>query len=164
VALSPGLGHLPFGFNLDAGIIFDVVLGVGPRAAYFYQARARRGLDAFQRSEIRPQPYRLRRHMSTVAYSLSPAGAWKLLAEALPARPFTLTIPAGGQWPDTGVDMLLTALYDRLNAYVAFPPVMITPNNDETSTTLTRITTAVPLFPHAVPRRVGGRVMRPPWR
>jgi len=62
--------------------------------------------------------------MGTAAYSLSPAGAWKLLAEALPARPFTLTILVGSQWPNTGVDMLLNVLYDRLNAYVAFLPMM----------------------------------------
>lgn len=140
------LGSLPpdwdiclWGFNLDAGISFDVIPGVTPCAAFFYQPMARQRLDAFQRSEIRPQPYRLRRHTGTVAYSLSPTGARKLLADALPARPFTLTIPTGRQWPNTGVDMVLNTLYDRLKAYVAFPPVVITPNDDETSTTQPRI-------------------------
>ena len=135
------LGSLPpdwdiclWGFNLNAGVVFDVIPGVTPCAAYFYPAKARQGLAGFPRSEIRPQPYRLRRHMGTVAYTLSPTGARRLLAEALPTHPFTLTIPAGRQWPNTGVDMVLNALYDRLNAYVTFPPVVITPNDDKSST------------------------------
>ena len=75
-----------------------------------------------------------------VGYSTSPMGAKKIAALIVPIRPFRCKLPRHNiefddiEIENVGLDCLLTTLYDRLNAYVCFPPLVLTENDHAKST------------------------------
>lgn len=137
LAMVPDDWHiLLWGFNFDAGLIYKLPGGI-PCATFPSQGALKQSIGAFQVSNtIGSDIHPILANMGTIAYSLSPSGARFLLENALPVRPFTRRIPNGTEWPNTGVDMVLNNLYDRMNAFVCFPPLVVTPNDNEASTTL----------------------------
>jgi glycosyl transferase, family 25 len=94
-ALAPALiAELPhdwdvvlWGWNFDAPLSFDILRGV-PCLARFSQSDLRKQWQTLQTDTIRPALRRLHYGFGTVAYSLSPAGAKKLLARVFPIKPF----------------------------------------------------------------------------
>ena len=71
---------------------------------------------------------RLRRQFGISCYWISPAGASKLLATALPLRAETIHIPLLGNVQQFSLDTRMNALYDHLMAYVTYPWLSYTTN------------------------------------
>jgi glycosyl transferase, family 25 len=75
--------------------------------------------------------WRLFRAFGCAAYFVSPAGARKLLASALPMRSDGVPIPlVSKNVPGVSVDSRLNALYGKMQAAVAVPFLAWTPNSD----------------------------------
>lgn len=124
-----------WGFNFDAAVMFDVLPGVSPCVALFDQPTLRASGAAFQDSFLRAQAFRLARAFGTIAYTISPAGVAALRPLCVPPRMDPLPYYDGLR-PNTGLDTTLNAAYQKVNAFVCFPPVVATMNEHEGSTVL----------------------------
>jgi glycosyl transferase family 25 len=142
-ALAPALiAELPhdwdialWGWNFDAPMSFDILRGV-PCLARFSQSDLRKQWKTLQTDTIRPALHQLHYSFGTVAYSLSPAGAKKLLARVFPVKPFLYRLPRHNvEIENLSIDCALASLYDGLNAYVCVPPLALT-NNDHAASTV----------------------------
>jgi glycosyl transferase, family 25 len=134
-ALPPDWQVILWGWNFDSIVLFDMIPGVSPCLGRFDQDRMRMGVDAFQSASLRPQPFRLFNTFGTVGYSISPRGAHTIKQHCLPFRNMNVFIPGLGRAvPNTGFDIMLNDLYRRINAYVSFPPLIITRNFHSIST------------------------------
>jgi len=124
-----------WGWNFDSVLLFNMIPGVSPCLGMFDQDRMRMGVEAFQAAPLAPQPFRLINALGMVGYSVSPAGAKAIRQHCLPFRNLEVFLAGLGRaLPNTGVDIVLNDLYRRLNAYVCFPPVIITQNFHTVST------------------------------
>jgi glycosyl transferase, family 25 len=123
-----------WGWNFDSVLVADILPGVAPALMHFDQAALRSQLDRFQSLEIEPRPLGLYRAFGTVCYSLTPQGARKLLAACRPMRPLSLSVPGlPAPLANYGLDVMMNAVYPQLKAFVAFPPLVVTPNDPATS-------------------------------
>lgn len=82
-------------------------------------------------------PYRLTHAFGICGYVLSPIGAKKLLEQCFPIDD-RLIFPPGLKKPliVTTVDTMMYSIYASIAAYVCLPPLVLTPNDPSTSTTL----------------------------
>ncbi len=128
--------HVIFwGWNFDSIVLFDIIPGVSPCLGFFDQDRMRMGIDAFQSARLMPQPFRLFRMFGTVGYSVSPMGAQAMKQHCLPLRNMDIFIPGLERAvPNRALDIMLNDVYPRVNAYVSFPPLIITRNFHSIST------------------------------
>jgi glycosyl transferase, family 25 len=124
-----------WGWNLGSIMSFDIYPGV-PCLLCCSEIDLRKEWEAIQKDPIRqPTLHRLHYGFGTIAYSISPAGARKLAALAVPIQPFLSKIP----WHNITIenltfDCVLSTVYDRLNAYACFPPLVLTRNDRAEST------------------------------
>jgi len=133
-SLPPDWDLVLWGWNFDTVLSFDVFPGTAC-AVHFSQSDLRARLASIQTGAVQPALHRLHYAFGTVGYSLSPAGAKKLLQEALPIKPFLYKIPAFDlEVQNDAMDCVLASLYDRINAYVSFPPLGFTKNDSTVST------------------------------
>jgi len=124
-----------WGWNFDSIVLFDMIPGVSPCLGMFDQDRMRMGIDAFQSARLMPQPFRLFNSFGIVCYSVSPMGAQAMKQHCLPLRNIDVYIPGLGRAvPNRGLDTMLNDVYPRVNAYVSFPPLIITRNFHSDST------------------------------
>lgn len=124
-----------WGWNFNAPMQFEVLPGVSSGFIGMDQDRARASLDAFRKLAVMPEAYRIKRAFGTFAYSISPGGASALKRLCLPVRPFSLPVPGlATSMHNVGLDVTLSAVYEQINAFVCFPPVVITPNYEVAST------------------------------
>jgi glycosyl transferase family 25 len=141
-ALAPAMiAELPndwdivlWGWNFDAPMSFDVLRGV-PCLAHFSQSDLRKQWQTLQNDTIRPALHRLHYSFGPVGYSISPAGAKKILALAFPVKPFLYKVPRHNvEIENLSYDCVLAVLYNSLNAYVCVPPLVLTENDHSAST------------------------------
>lgn len=124
-----------WGWNFDSILQFDLLPGASQCLGAFDQAKLRGALDHYQRLALTPAPFRLIRAFGTVCYTLSPAGARKLLDRCLPIRPFTIPFPmVSPKFPNNGIDIAMNREYESLNAFVSLPPLVVTANDHGSST------------------------------
>lgn len=133
--LAPGWDLILWGWNFDSFLQFDLVPGCSWCLAQFDQAQMRKGIDAFQGHAVAPTLYKLLRAFGIVCYTISPLGAARLRQAVLPIRPLEVYFPGlNRKIPNLGIDIVMNALYPRLNAFVCLPPLVITENRHEIST------------------------------
>jgi len=124
-----------WGWNFDSILLFDMIPGVSPCLGIFNQDRMRMGIDAYQSASLMPRPFRLARAFGTVGYSVSPMGARAMKQHCLPLRNLEVFFPGLERvLPNSGLDIMLNDAYPRINAYVSFPPLIITGNLHSIST------------------------------
>lgn len=124
-----------WGFNFDAVLTYEFLPGISTSSAVFSQASLRQALGRFQNFDFAPSIYRLRAGFGLPCYSLSPEGAERLLAQCLPLAPMRKTFPGCLEPTDnTAIDVAMSVAYPTLRAFVALPPLVVTPNVHETST------------------------------
>jgi GR25 family glycosyltransferase involved in LPS biosynthesis len=134
-SLPPDWDIVQWGWNFDSVLSFELLPGVSPCVGIFDQASLRANTEAYQKLPVKPVGYRLQRSFGTVCQSISPAGAHKLLNHCLPIRRMDVFYPLLNRTlPNTGIDSMMNELYPRINAYVSFPPLVITKNEHEIST------------------------------
>src|SRR5271154_6628293 len=124
-----------WGWNFDSYLLFEFLPGVTPCLAQFAQPLLRAGLTTFQQLRIAAVPYRLSRAFGTVCYSISPQGARKLLEYCVPLRYMHVWFWGLNKWKvNNGIDIVMNACYPQINAYVSFPPLVVTRNDTGAST------------------------------
>lgn len=134
-ALPPDWDIVLWGWNFDAYLVFEPIPGVSPCLAHFDQSRMRKAVSQFQTSKFPTQPFRLQRAFGTVCYSVSPGGGAKLLESCLPIRAGTVYFPGlNRSLPNSGIDIMMNNYYPQLNAFLCFPPLVITKNEHGIST------------------------------
>lgn len=134
-ALPPDWHIILWGWNFDSVLLFDMIPGASPCLAMFDQDRMRMGVDAFQSALLMPQAFRLSKAFGIVGYSVSPQGARVMKQRCLPLRNMEVFIPGLQRAvPNRALDVMLNDVYPRINAYVSFPPLIITRNFRSSST------------------------------
>lgn len=134
-AVPPDWDLVMWGWNFDSVLLFDLMPGVSPCIAAFDQDQLRRATSAYQKQALFPRLFRLIQSFGTICYTVSPAGAKKLLERCLPIRPMTIAVPRiTASLPNYGIDIVMNSIYPGLKAYVGFPPLVVTRNERASST------------------------------
>ena len=117
--VSPKWDIILWGWNYDTTLHFYMGPSAFPSlcSAQFDEDQLRLTADQFQDSAMGGRAFRLTRAYGTVCYTISPAGAEKLLEHCA-----TLFAP---------IDIMLNEAYARMNSFVSFPPLVITKNEHE---------------------------------
>jgi GR25 family glycosyltransferase involved in LPS biosynthesis len=115
-----------WGWNFDAEINFALSSDISPCAAIFNQEVLRNSLDAFVKSGFRPSLFRPHRAFGSVCYTVSPSGAKKLLNNCFPLL--------NREVANVGIDVAASSIYPLMDAYVSFPPAVVTKNDASIST------------------------------
>ncbi len=133
--LDGGWDIVLWGWNFDAELCFDLLPGISPCVGRFDPSLGGSAADGFRDQMLTPGLYRLWRAFGVPAYTVSPAGAAKLLAHCLPLRPGLVEFPdLGRSMPNLGIDIAMSAAYPALNAHVCVPPLVLTRNDPTRST------------------------------
>jgi Tfp pilus assembly protein PilF len=164
--LPPEWDLVFWGWNFDVVVVFDMLPGVSPCIAQFDQGKMRLHTRDFPRLPIAPRAHRLLWSFGMTCYSVSPRGARNLSDKCFPLRPMFIPWPEGVPRPiqspgihNIGIDATLNGIYRDLNAYVCFPPLVISPNDRATSTIQAGGAGTLPAARPTVPQPVG--VIRP---
>jgi glycosyl transferase, family 25 len=128
--LPPVWDMIYWGWNFDAPLVVDLLPGITPAAVQCNQQGVRQELQRFQALDIKPWPMRLFSSCGTLAYTVSARGAVKLLRGCFPLRPLPgVTDPrTGGSF--YGIDLAIARLLPTMSAFVAVPPLAVSPNED----------------------------------
>lgn len=120
--LPPGWDIILWGWNYDTTLHF--YMGPpgfpSPCSVQFDEDQLRLTADRFQAIVTSPRAFRLTRAYGTVCYTISPAGAEKLVQHCA-----QLFAP---------IDIMLNEAYAQMNSFVSFPPLVITKNEPAPST------------------------------
>jgi len=126
---------MQWGWNFNSILCIDLLPGITPCALVGDQAQLRQNIDRFQESRVPAMPVRLLRAHGAPAYSVSPAGARKLLQLCLPLRAGEVFFPVVNRMaPNNGIDMMMSLAYPHIQAFVSLPPLAATENRRDLST------------------------------
>ena len=132
-------GYIPY-----LGLFYDLFPGFPYSVAYnpLLRESLTRNIEVFSERVMSGNLHKLYGGWGTVCYSISPRGAKKFLKFCFPIRPFPLKPkwrkklkPFYYQVINNGIDCPMTAFYPKVEAYVCVPPLVLTPNDKEISTT-----------------------------
>lgn len=130
-----------WGWNFDFWLQMDLMPEIASTAIRFDQEELRKNIKNFQLSRKPSSAFRLKKVWGIPAYTISPTGASKFLELCTPLRPleipFNFTTDRLG---NTGIDSQMNLIYPETLSYVAFPPVVATPNLHSASTIQTEKT------------------------
>jgi glycosyl transferase family 25 len=127
--LPPDWDIVLWGWNFNAILSFHLLPSVSSCVSYFDQDTMRGGTERFQSLPVSPHLFRLLRAFGIVCYSISPKGARVLRGHCLPLREMAVSFP-GLQMPmlNNGIDIMMNEAYPAIEAYVSFPPLVVTEN------------------------------------
>jgi len=130
--------YVTFGYNTDSILDVEVVNGISSALAFTPNYPSDGALRDFVRSAKPSAAYRLNNCFGTCGYAISPAGAKRLLKLCFPMNNRTITISAiKRSFPAFNFDCILNDVYRRIDAYAAFPPLVLPKNDRKVSTTRT---------------------------
>jgi GR25 family glycosyltransferase involved in LPS biosynthesis len=138
---SANWDYLQWGWNFDAYLTFLLPGGLSPCVTRFNQTHMRQQVSQFQQEEIAPGFHRLISAFGIPAYTVSPRGAEKLLDWCFPLSAGEVFVRGlERNVPYDGVDTVMNSFFiePHAQAYVAFPPLVITPNDRSISTIQTQ--------------------------
>lgn len=119
-----------WGWNFDAAILFAMLPGVSPCLASFDQRLLRAGIARFQVQPVSPQPFRLMMAFGIMCYTIFPSGARALKQACVPIRSEGCFFPALQRTiTQHSLDITMAVVYPRINAYVCFPPIVVSKND-----------------------------------
>jgi len=122
-----------WGWNLDSVLAMQMMPGLSSNMYFDYRPLLEK-IEEFQTRTGHPQLFRLEKCFGLPAYSISPGGARKLIAQCFPLDNFTLTVPLIGNVPNFGLDVATCRIYAAINSFVSFPPLAMTKNDQVVST------------------------------
>ncbi len=135
---AAGIERLPedwdiafWGCNVGAHIAHGPIGG----SIGFDVVRLETAFTDFQSARARVRLDRLEQMLGLVCYSISPKGAAALMALCLPLRPVRVHFQMLEKELDNyGLDVAMNAHYPKLKAFVAIPPLALSPNDAAGST------------------------------
>ena len=132
---------LVYGWNFNSMLLIDVLPSVSPGIILCDEGQLRAHVDEFQRRSLSPQPIKLLHAFGTMSYSVSPKGAKALKDFTLPIRPMSIPLPGQGpgllsdrRLANVGLDVIMSAAYPQLNAFITIPPIVVSKNDHARST------------------------------
>jgi GR25 family glycosyltransferase involved in LPS biosynthesis len=135
--LPPDWDLVLWGWNFDSVLLMDVLPGVSPCLVACDQEQMRIAVFQFQKQSLSPQPIKLLQAFGTVCYSISPKGARAFQKLCVPIPEIEVFFPALNRTlPNFDISVMMSNAYPRTNSFVSFPPVVITKNEREKSTTI----------------------------
>jgi glycosyl transferase, family 25 len=137
------IGKLPedwdiilWGWNFDAFLWVEIPEGIASCKIECNQSEMRQNVSSFRSREFDHVPLRLRHSFGIMAYTVSPAGARSLMDICLPLRDTRIQFHGYGVVvSNETLDAMMNEAYPRLKAYVCLPPIAISENWHETSST-----------------------------
>lgn len=133
--LSEAWDLIVWGWNFDSILQIDMPGGLGHCLMTFDQNELRKNFEFFNRSKIDPTLFKFRHAFGTVAYTISPQGARKMLSATRPITKFDVYFPGLSRTlSNVALDITMNAFYKDSNCYVSYPPLVITQNDASTST------------------------------
>lgn len=124
-----------WGWNFNSVLCVELLPGIAPCAVVGDQVQLRQNIGRFQDLFLPVRPIRLLRAHGGLAYSVSPAGAGKLLRICLPIRPADVFFPVVNRVTrNDGIDMMMSLAYPQMQAFVSFPPLAVSENRRDVST------------------------------
>ncbi len=132
--LPPDWDIILWGWNFDSVLHVAILGGIREAVMNFDARPLGPGIAAFQ-AEIYPvQPLRLLNAFGLVSYSISPAGARRLLAACFPLRNEVIPIVGLNRLlMNISLDATMNMHYRSLQSFVCFPPLVWTENDKSES-------------------------------
>ena len=128
----PNFDILYFGYNFDSIIHFEFLDSMMELKCFFNQTTV--NLNEFSDLTTPVYPFRTKNNFGVPGYIISPTGAKKLLQLCFPMEEKKIYIPAlKCQTTTYTLDIIINYFFDKLNPYICFPPLVITPNNKDDS-------------------------------
>lgn len=122
-------------WNLDSYLVTQLTSPEIQELTLLHQNSLVNNYKSYVESEINPTIKKLLRAFGTAAYSISPAGAKKLIEKIVPISNFSVYFNGIDRYiKNNGIDIAMNNHYSELNAYVTSPPLAIPINNHLTST------------------------------
>ena len=135
--LPAGWDIVHWGFNFNAPLSFWMPFGLRS-VTVFDHAQTRTAVERIRTDTSRPQLYKHEFNFGVPAYTISPAGARRFLSGCFPMRDFTRSFPL---LPDPirnfAIDIAMIPVYAVASAWLCFPPLVVTPNDQAASTVRT---------------------------
>jgi GR25 family glycosyltransferase involved in LPS biosynthesis len=124
-----------WGWNFDSVLLFNFLPGVSPCLGIFSEPELKTSTSTYQQLHVKPQTFRLQRAFGTLGYSISPRGAEKFANHCLPIREMDVYCSGlNRSVSNFGIDVMMNALYPKVNAFVSFPPLAVSKNEKSVST------------------------------
>lgn len=118
-----------WGWNFDSLLCVRPMGAAGAVTMVFEQDALRRAIDAFQGLDKPVQAFPLEQAFGLLAYTVSPAGARRLIEKCFPQRPLEILLSGYGRYlRNVGVDVATAAVYGQLKSFACFPPLAVSPN------------------------------------
>lgn len=124
------------GYNFNAPITIDALPGVTRGTVTLDEKRMQKNASSFTSQDVNAGIFRLLQAFGLCAYVVSPKGARRLLDCCLPLRAQEYQqLGLDRMVRNVGIDVVTSYHYAQLNAFGAFPPLAISPNDKALSTT-----------------------------
>jgi glycosyl transferase family 25 len=133
--------YIALGYNTD--VVLDLDWAPGMRAMMTFQPKypSDEHATVFQVSTAQVAALRLNNCFGTPAYMISPAGARKLLQLCFPLDNRSYPLPAlNATARVVGIDAMLNAVYASVRAFACFAPLVVTKNEQASSSVQTGAT------------------------
>lgn len=128
-----------WGWNFDSVLAVNAMPGISPTVMMFDQNSLRQSLERFRQDLLDVHVFLLDKCFGTCAYSISPQGSRKFMRNCFPLKNDGVYFPGLNRVrPNDGIDIAMNRIYPMTNSYVSFPPLVVTPNMNSESLTLTR--------------------------
>jgi len=128
----PDFDILFFGYNFDSIIHFNILNDIQSMRVFFDHRIF--DFNTFQNDETLVNAYRTINNFGVPGYVISPRGAKRLLELSFPLQENLTYVPAlKGSVLTYTLDIIINSHYDKINPYVCFPPLVITPNDKDDS-------------------------------
>jgi GR25 family glycosyltransferase involved in LPS biosynthesis len=123
-----------WGWNFDSVLHVGIMGGIREAVMNFDARPLDSRLAEFQAEDYAVQPLRLVNAFGLVSYSVSPAGARRLLAACFPLRKDAIPIPGlNRHLLNISLDATMNKHYRALRSFACFPPLVWTENDKSTS-------------------------------
>ncbi|GBQ86382.1 glycosyltransferase family 25 protein [Asaia krungthepensis] len=136
--LPPDWDIALLGYNFNAPITLDALPGVTRSVVTLDEKRMQKNAAFFPLQDRHASFFRLLQGFGLCAYAISPKGARRLLECCLPLRAQEYQqLGLDRMVRNVGIDVVTSYYFSQIDAYGAFPPLAISPN-DKTLSTISR--------------------------
>lgn len=123
------------GYNFNAPITIEALPGVTRSVITFDEKRMQKNASVFQMQDRHGVFFRLLQGFGLCAYAVSPAGARRLLEYCIPLRAQEYQqLGLDRMVRNVGIDVVTSYYYAKIEAFGAFPPLALSPNDKSVST------------------------------